>query len=117
MLEFLLFRGVAIMVLILANGFFVAAELSLVSVRETRIEQLIAQHKPERTTPPRYIFRAKIAGDSVIYNFITYKGNERYIDSIFYKTKLDGSGFEVLVEDANNKFEIKDDYLYFKYAR
>ncbi|HEX3471165.1 MAG TPA: hemolysin family protein [Silvibacterium sp.] len=46
MLEFLLFRGVAIMVLILANGFFVAAELSLVSVRETRIEQLIAQHRP-----------------------------------------------------------------------
>src|SRR5580658_45584 len=46
MLEFLLFRGVAIMVLIMANGFFVAAELSLVSVRETRIEQLIAQHRP-----------------------------------------------------------------------
>jgi putative hemolysin len=46
MLEFLLFRGVAIMVLILANGFFVAAELSLVSVRETRIEQLIAQRRP-----------------------------------------------------------------------
>jgi putative hemolysin len=46
MLEFLLFRGVAIMVLILANGFFVAAELSLVSVRGTRIEQLIAQRRP-----------------------------------------------------------------------
>ena len=46
MSEFLLFRGVAIMVLILANGFFVAAELSLVSVRETRIEQLIAQRRP-----------------------------------------------------------------------
>src|ERR1700751_5204477 len=46
MFELLLFRGVAIMVLILANGFFVAAELSLVSVRETRIEQLIAQRRP-----------------------------------------------------------------------
>jgi len=46
MFEFLLFRGVAIMLLILANGFFVAAELSLVSVRETRIEQLIAQRRP-----------------------------------------------------------------------
>lgn len=46
MLEFLLFRGVAIVVLILANGFFVAAELALVSVRETRVEQLIAQHLP-----------------------------------------------------------------------
>lgn len=45
MLEFLLFRGVAIVVLILANGFFVAAELALVSVRETRVEQLIAQRR------------------------------------------------------------------------
>src|ERR1700739_2348219 len=46
MFEFLLFRGVAIVVLILANGFFVAAELALVSVRQTRIGQLIAQHRP-----------------------------------------------------------------------
>ena len=46
MLEFLLFRGVAIVVLILANGFFVAAELALVSVRETRVEQLLAQRRP-----------------------------------------------------------------------
>src|SRR6202167_1740097 len=46
MSEFLLFHGVAIVVLILANGFFVAAEFALVSVRETRIEQLIAEHKP-----------------------------------------------------------------------
>ena len=42
MSEFLLFHGVAIVILILANGFFVAAEFALVSVRETRIEQLIA---------------------------------------------------------------------------
>jgi putative hemolysin len=49
MLEFLLFRGVAIVVLILANGFFVAAELSLVSVRQTRVEQMIAQHRPGAT--------------------------------------------------------------------
>jgi putative hemolysin len=46
MIQFLFLRGVAIVVLILANGFFVAAELALVSVRETRIEQLIAQHHP-----------------------------------------------------------------------
>jgi putative hemolysin len=46
MIQFLFLRGVAIVVLILANGFFVAAELALVSVRETRIEQLIAQHRP-----------------------------------------------------------------------
>src|ERR1700761_7680205 len=46
MFEFLLFRGVAIMVLILANGFFVAAELSLISVRETRVEQMLALQRP-----------------------------------------------------------------------
>ncbi len=41
MSEFLLLHGVAIVMLILANGFFVAAELALVSVRATRVEQLI----------------------------------------------------------------------------
>lgn len=46
MSEFLLFHGVAIVVLILANGFFVAAEFALVSVRGTRVEQLIAEHRP-----------------------------------------------------------------------
>lgn len=46
MSEFLLFHGVAIVVLILANGFFVAAEFALVSVRETRIEQLMAERRP-----------------------------------------------------------------------
>src|SRR5271155_1785824 len=39
----LLFRAVSVALLILANGFFVAAEFALVSVRETRIEQMIAQ--------------------------------------------------------------------------
>jgi len=42
----LLFRAVSVALLILANGFFVAAEFALVSVRETRIEQLIAQRVP-----------------------------------------------------------------------
>ncbi|HVJ07898.1 MAG TPA: hemolysin family protein [Acidisarcina sp.] len=46
MLGFLLFRVFSVAVLILANGFFVAAEFALVSVRETRIEQLIAQGRP-----------------------------------------------------------------------
>src|ERR1700691_3348744 len=53
MSEFLLFHGVAIVVLILANGFFVAAEVSLVRVRETRIEQLIAEHRPGARTVRR----------------------------------------------------------------
>ncbi len=46
MSEFLLFHGVAIVVLILANGFFVAAEFALVSVRETRVQQMIAERRP-----------------------------------------------------------------------
>jgi|SRR5580658_227317 putative hemolysin len=53
MSEFILFHGVAIVVLILANGFFVAAEFALVSVRETRIEQLIAEHRPGARTVRR----------------------------------------------------------------
>jgi putative hemolysin len=42
----LLLQCVAVAILILANGFFVAAEFALVSVRETRIEQLLASHVP-----------------------------------------------------------------------
>ena len=37
---------VSVALLILANGFFVAAEFALVSVRETRIERLIALGRP-----------------------------------------------------------------------
>ena len=43
MLEWMLFRVIMVAVFILANAFFVAAEFALVSVRETRIEQLLAQ--------------------------------------------------------------------------
>lgn len=43
MVEWLLFRAVAVALLIAANGFFVAAELALVSLRETRLEQMAAQ--------------------------------------------------------------------------
>jgi putative hemolysin len=46
MLQSALFRTVAIAILILANGFFVAAEFALVSTRETRVEQLLAQNRP-----------------------------------------------------------------------
>jgi putative hemolysin len=49
----LLVRFVSIAVLILANGFFVAAEFALVSVRETRVEQLIAQRRPGARTVRR----------------------------------------------------------------
>jgi putative hemolysin len=41
-----LLQIVAIAILILANGFFVAAEFALVSMRDTRIEQLIAARVP-----------------------------------------------------------------------
>ena len=45
MVHWLLFNAVAIVVLILANGFFVAAEFALVSIRKTQVEQLMAQHR------------------------------------------------------------------------
>jgi CBS domain containing-hemolysin-like protein len=38
-----IFRLLAVFILVLANGFFVAAEFSLVSVRRTRIAELVAQ--------------------------------------------------------------------------
>jgi putative hemolysin len=43
MVEWLLFRAVSVALLIFANGFFVAAEFALVSLRETRLEQMVAQ--------------------------------------------------------------------------
>jgi CBS domain containing-hemolysin-like protein len=41
-----LLRLAGVVVLVLANGFFVAAEFSLVSVRRTRVEELVRQGKP-----------------------------------------------------------------------
>src|SRR5512144_3061621 len=38
-----LWRLAAVLALVLANGFFVAAEFSIVTVRKTRIDQLIAE--------------------------------------------------------------------------
>src|SRR3989304_1004446 len=38
-----LFRLLGVVALVLANGFFVAAEFALVSVRRTRVEELIQQ--------------------------------------------------------------------------
>ena len=46
MVHWTLFHGVAIVGLILANSFFVAAEFALVSLRATRVEQLLAQSRP-----------------------------------------------------------------------
>lgn len=50
MLEWLLVHGSLIAFFILANSFFVAAEFALVTVRETRIEQLIAANRPGART-------------------------------------------------------------------
>ena len=36
-------RLAAVLALVLANGFFVAAEFAIISVRKTRVEQLIAE--------------------------------------------------------------------------
>jgi putative hemolysin len=53
MLEWSLVHGSLIAFFILANSFFVAAEFALVSVRETRIEQLIALNYPGARTALR----------------------------------------------------------------
>ena len=43
---FLLVECVVVAMLILANGFFVAAEFALVSIRETRVQQMLADRVP-----------------------------------------------------------------------
>ncbi len=53
MLDWLLLRGSLIAFCILANAFFVAAEFALVSVRETRIEHLVARKRPAARTALR----------------------------------------------------------------
>src|SRR5882672_779140 len=57
-----LWRLAALLALVLANGFFVAAEFSIVTVRKTRIDQLIAEgHRSAKavrravSAPDRYI--------------------------------------------------------------
>src|SRR5437763_4138590 len=50
MVEWMFFRGVMVAFFILANSFFVAAEFALISVRETRIEQLLALGRPGART-------------------------------------------------------------------
>jgi CBS domain containing-hemolysin-like protein len=50
MLESMLIRGIMVAFFILANSFFVAAEFALVSIRETRVQQLIANGRPGART-------------------------------------------------------------------
>ena len=45
MVTFVVLRIAAVILLVAANAFFVAAEFALVSVRETRLQQLIAAHR------------------------------------------------------------------------
>lgn len=45
MVTFVVLRIVAVVLLVASNAFFVAAEFALVSVRETRLQQLIAAHR------------------------------------------------------------------------
>jgi CBS domain containing-hemolysin-like protein len=45
-----LLRLLGVVVLVLANGFFVAAEFALVSIRRTRVEELIQQHRAGATS-------------------------------------------------------------------
>jgi putative hemolysin len=50
MFEWMLFRIIMVAFFILASSFFVAAEFALVSVRETRVQQLIALGRPGART-------------------------------------------------------------------
>src|ERR1700704_5246110 len=57
-----LWRLAALLALVLANGFFVAAEFSIVTVRKTRVDQLVAEGRSRAravrravTGPDRYI--------------------------------------------------------------
>jgi CBS domain containing-hemolysin-like protein len=50
MLEWMLFRAIMVAFFILANSFFVAAEFALISVRATRMEQLLALGRPGART-------------------------------------------------------------------
>ncbi len=52
-MDWLLARGSLIALCILANSFFVAAEFALVSVRETRIQHLVARKRPAARTALR----------------------------------------------------------------
>ena len=45
MIAFVLLRVFLILLLVAANAFFAAAEFALVSVRDTRIQQLIEAHR------------------------------------------------------------------------
>ena len=45
MVTFVVLRIVAVVLLVAANAFFVAAEFALVSVRETRVQQMLAAHR------------------------------------------------------------------------
>ena len=51
----IVFRLAAILALVAANGFFVSAEFSLVTVRKTRIDQLIAEGNREARVVRRAI--------------------------------------------------------------
>src|SRR5438093_12897863 len=62
-----LWQLAGLLVLVCANGFFVAAEFSIVTVRKTRIDQLIAEgHRSAKavrravSAPDRYIAAAQL---------------------------------------------------------
>src|SRR2546425_12997427 len=57
-----IWRLAGLLALVFANGFFVAAEFSIVTVRKTRIDQLIA----EGHVGARAVRRAVVAPDSYI---------------------------------------------------
>ena len=58
----IVWRVAGVLALVLANGFFVAAEFSIVAVRKTRVDQLVAEHR----SGARAVRRAVTNPDSYI---------------------------------------------------
>ena len=61
MIAFVLLRVLLILLLVAANAFFAAAEFALVSVRDTRIQQLIEAGRIGARTVQRLHQRAALA--------------------------------------------------------
>src|ERR1700756_769762 len=53
MVPLVLLRIILVVLLVAANAFFVAAEFAMVSIRDTRIQQLIEQHRVGALTVQR----------------------------------------------------------------
>jgi CBS domain containing-hemolysin-like protein len=84
-----LWRLGVVLLLVLANGFFVAAEFALVSVRPTRIDQLISRGNPNArlvrammNDPNRFISAAQL-GITVASLLLGWVGEETFAELLY----------------------------------